>query len=1215
MNTAEHLEAITDRGKFERLANVVLSKSDEMYAALIAFGINAQDETIPGPCDGFCQIPGSRPPHFVWVQHTTTDRKSLRGKWLSEKDGELGDLVKAARAASSLREHFPDAQFIVVLSTNQRLPTESLAAEVYEKADELDTAVEIWEQSRYARFLDSDRDGQYLRKTYLGTDAEMLSAELLSELGRKSLEIYKGRQFTTPSSWVSRELYNLLGRSSSDLSRRAKLLIGESGFGKSAAAYWFLEQHMKSGGHGLFIPDNVAQASVSLVSAIRHMLEELYPTLLSKEARLIPEIIPANSQFVVVVDDVNQTSNPTRLIGNLVGWAEPPYLLVIPVWPRFWNRVQKPEHRAGVDVITVDRMVEEEARDAIETVASAAGLEISGIEAFSLAAKLGYDPLLIGAFGELLEGTREEELNGLAEDTILRSIQSRIAKAASASNAGFFEHEYQDALSELSSHMLNRKQIDPQWVDVEAWLRNSPRRSAALRDLCGHGALCHVSRDGTLGFRHDRFLQHYLVSSIVQFLEAPSENADVLFEPYYAEWVGEALIRSPQDDAVLDLIRDELPLALVSAIRYLDNPTADYHRNIIRKVKEWVEIYAGRYGSSMPESIRGAVAISFMLTDSPAVPEIVDTTFGLDKYWLGDLARLRNGDPNGAMTYYSVHGLWGGDEAYFLLELVRHASLRHREQMSEGLKRILRSADTKPTLRGAPILAGFLGFPELQDSLIVWWGRLDDRAKHLAEAIWAALRCTESPEKNEFLDSLFVYWEGLPDLEEEHRPELQMSIADRLGSVLSVEASEDIARFLLLQGARFMSLREPIAHICGLIDFPYSIEFAVRVCAENQDERCSLMGWGPPFRPILSVSSVSRLRHLWSDLENSDVVRNLAFRLWLANADRDQVDVLKVATMVTPTEPFFKNAIWERARLGDKACVPDLVSILEVDTSLFPIASHVWCDEIAAVAEKRLQSFDTNIPRDFTGGKLDEHYYLAEILRDVPIKDAEDLLLNRWTHLRYSPLFVQAALFVGTTPCLRLAREAINEYPDDVDPFEHVAQFFRVLGFGGGLSVDTADPPVALRHIKNLEPYLDRLDEMTLRSFAAVCYHLGEESIAWCKKHFPDAVNESCRQRYCPTDEDLVRTLDHYSPNLWTVWLDGFKKRHDERNPLDVVEKWLQIKPTYQKFEFAARCIEEMGCREDLRRLDVPLEYPIWQQMADYTKASVAFAVRRRTLE
>ncbi len=55
MNTAEALEKITDRGKFELLVTSVLRKHNRDYAAIIHTGINAQGETIKSPVDDFVE--------------------------------------------------------------------------------------------------------------------------------------------------------------------------------------------------------------------------------------------------------------------------------------------------------------------------------------------------------------------------------------------------------------------------------------------------------------------------------------------------------------------------------------------------------------------------------------------------------------------------------------------------------------------------------------------------------------------------------------------------------------------------------------------------------------------------------------------------------------------------------------------------------------------------------------------------------------------------------------------------------------------------------------------------------------------------------------------------------------------------------------------------------------------------------------------------------
>src|SRR5437773_11760286 len=105
MTTAEALEAITDRALFERLATSVLRKAEPKYTGLIQTGVNARGETIVAPIDGLHLIAHSDPPHYVFVQHTTTDRERLRGKWLSNADA---DLPKAIAQASKVRQDRPN---------------------------------------------------------------------------------------------------------------------------------------------------------------------------------------------------------------------------------------------------------------------------------------------------------------------------------------------------------------------------------------------------------------------------------------------------------------------------------------------------------------------------------------------------------------------------------------------------------------------------------------------------------------------------------------------------------------------------------------------------------------------------------------------------------------------------------------------------------------------------------------------------------------------------------------------------------------------------------------------------------------------------------------------------------------------------------------------------------------------------------------------------
>lgn len=89
VDTRVALESMTDRTKFELLATSILRKADPKCAAVIHSGVNAHGETIVSPVDGLVLVPHSDPPHYILVQHTTTDRRQLRENWLSGEDADL----------------------------------------------------------------------------------------------------------------------------------------------------------------------------------------------------------------------------------------------------------------------------------------------------------------------------------------------------------------------------------------------------------------------------------------------------------------------------------------------------------------------------------------------------------------------------------------------------------------------------------------------------------------------------------------------------------------------------------------------------------------------------------------------------------------------------------------------------------------------------------------------------------------------------------------------------------------------------------------------------------------------------------------------------------------------------------------------------------------------------------------------------------------------
>lgn len=1228
MNTTEKLEAITDRGIFELLVTSVLRKAEKDYATIVHTGINAQGEPIRSPLDGFCQVPGSTPARFILVNHTTTDRRYLERKWLSVSEGNYGDLIKAARKAQELRSRFSGADFVVILATNQHIDAD-LLTKVYKKADELNVTVDIWEQTRLADFLDNNPEGHWFRKQYLGIDAEMLSGSLLQDLCEQSLARYEEFLFANLDICVSREVEKRLGE---DTRRYAFCyLVGESGFGKSIVAYRALKRQLAAGGYGLWAPADLIKECISLENAIDKVLRMLYPHLLPDAGKAALQLVPESSPFFIVVDDVNRTEDPLKLVRKLLSWSKPPkssgtsdskplfspYFVVCPVWPQVWGLIDQDFSKATwIDTVFIGPLTSAEGESAIRVAASWRGITITNTEANALASKMGNDPFLIGSFSSLLPDDQIRDLHALTEDVIEKFIESSLKEAASISTASYLPNEYRETLSTLSHQMLLNRRLHPFWNEIENWVGEDSSEFRALRELIRQAKLCKLTDQDKFVFRHDRIQEALLAASIAEVINESSGESDLLREPFLAKIIGKALLISPQNREILKKMQHHNILALVEAIRCFGTPPSDYHNAIIEEVKEWAK--KGVATGSVLASVLDAVCWSFLETDSPAVLEITEN---FPPYPLVLLARLRNGcAKSGARYCIGRHGLAPAINDKLRDQVLEQARRHHMGKLLGELKTLLESSDaTDEEREGALALAGFLGSNELDDEILQCWTIVNDKTRVLPEAIWAATQCCgDNPDK--LIDPLMTYWSELPDEEDDSGMSPKLWIAEALNFALARGLQENVINYFITQCDRHESLRHPIACMCDRIDAPDALEFIVRYAAnlERNIADDGFIPWTALLADYWDISrtdgrrlpqaSLDRLKILWESQENDDFIKKQAFRLWLTGAGWEQIDVLRP---VPSDSPLFHSALWKRTQLGDQTVVPPLRSILSTEHQWFYVAHTVWCDEIMTVAEHYLESFKANIPTDFSGGLLNAHYSLSKLLMKIPVKDAEELLEKYWGHLGYSPLFIQTALYVGTSRCLELADSSISRCPREVEILKHIH-------FQFGFVESEREKYLTKQHLDNLLPYLDRFGEGELWHLAEECQRLGIPE--WSYRHLRDLLSEEWRKRYHPSDDELLKDLDKFladKKDLWVLepWLEDFDKRHDPKSRLlSIVDRWIASRPTVEGFKIAAACIQTKGDREDLSILD---KYTIEGKNKEITniKESVRYFVCRRSLE
>ena len=146
----------------------------------------------------------------------------------------------------------------------------------------------------------------------------------------------------------------------------------------------------------------------------------------------------------------------------------------------------------------------------------------------------------------------------------------------------------------------------------------------------------------------------------------------------------------------------------------------------------------------------------------------------------------------------------------------------------------------------------------------------------------------------------------------------------------------------------------------------------------------------------------------------------------------------------------------------------------------------------------------------------------------IPRDEAESLIAKHWDHLRYSPLLIQAALFVGTPRCLALADAGIRECPPQINILEHVDDHF-------GIMVSGRQDSVTLEHLERLLPYVDRLDAMSVWTIADFCNRRGHQE--WVRRHLlpylPRGTGRRCARRRQTSRRELDGPQGDDGRSIW----------------------------------------------------------------------------------
>jgi len=1224
-STIKKLSEITDAGLFERLATDVLRAcKPSLHESLSHPGVNPDGKTVKAPLDGIGWVRNVEGDRVVAAAHSTYEQNDIEKKWLHDpstvkvrKPGNKptapeGDLRKAIREISVFRVNQPSLKATLALTSNREPNQKSIVA-AQQLATEASIDLDIWSVSRIAQFLDSP-EGQWIRKKYLGNPVEFVSIEFLQSCTQAFLNKYAYP--LNPAELVERN--NFVESSSGHL-----LLVGPSGVGKTTIALQILKHHAENGGTGLVIPHETVILATSLAEAIDMELRKLEPHLQPKAGYQALSLATDSLPLIVVIEDANVASEPSAILNKVVGWTLSDaqagndskcnsWRLVCPIWPRYVDSLTHQFDKMHGSILqTVDVYTDEQAEEAIRKKSLAVGCELLPATVSSIANALGNDPLLIALcnFSSGIDAAR----------VIETYIEKELARVASNS-ATLHQTDIRDAVDNLVQCMLRYRRLNPSFREIKNWFHNESDRLKTLRLVFKTGSVLRlVSRDGEeiLTPRHDRVLLSLFSRIMGEDLRNGNLSESYLADPFFAEALGAAIVSAQFDADRFTWIKQANPLSLFHAFHLAAKTSSRIFPTIVQIASDWIsntEMHRSQF-----RSVRFRALRILAETDAFEVISLTDLFPDGDRYESWCEARFRNGDIDAGLKLLTIFDSLGVT-IKGRREFLSHIFARFGSKIVAPLRQILATPDLNSRDRkGCLLLAGYLGDSALAEGIHASWVCIKPSDRDLVAFLWAAARCRGIKSENT-LEQICDVWAELPDDKDDDFSLSRSSFAaDRV--------SWEFSRYLPLVALPYFVQRAnaderlswPITYMMRDFDHPIAVEHIARFLADRDRNRqpgtfdvCNhflLDGWERQQREQgiqMSKASKSKLFELALDSANDSPLRKSAFRIWEKSNSPEDIDQIR---QINKTSDLYEQAIWARARRKDKTVIPQLIGLIPTNPMYWWQAGrYIWSDEMTEALHRNIKSVADDLKANHDT-KSDIEWILSERLMEIDRQSAERILLQEWDGLKYSPKFVQTALYLATPQLTPMVKKVIAESTDPAELLRHVTMHM-------GWKTQGRTGITRFEQVKLICDYADHLSEHDIHVLWEICNERG-----WI-----DFRRSQLDGRIANTElfgkHHIFKTIDFSSLDKilegtvigpTSFWIENhIRNGHTLPELMDGLFDWLEKNRSVKALKILANIFYTSARRCDLERLQRYTE--IWPEKAELME-DLAFSVKCRTLD